>query len=115
MLDFRWSTINNELNKIKLLSDETERAARYQLIHNILEAVNEYKSHIYDYEHAQKKKEIADRGVVFVPYTKPETLTSNWRKLFASSISVEDKKDIGFDAYNWHIFSFEKIYALSQS
>jgi hypothetical protein len=114
MFNFRWATIRKEVNKIGLLSDETEKAARSQLINNIIDKVNEYNSHISDYEYAQKMQEIADRGVVFIPYSKASTIKSNWSKLFASSVSNEDKKEIRYDRYKWHIFSFEKINALSQ-
>ena len=115
MFNLKWSTIRKEINKIELLSDETEKTARYQLIDNIIDKVNEYNSHISDYEYAQKRQEIADRGVVFLPYSTPSTIKSNWSKLFASSVSNDDKKIIKYDSYKWHIFSFEKIHALSQT
>lgn len=115
MLNFRWASIRKEIHKIELLSDEAEKASRFHLIDNIIDSVNEYNSHISDYEYAQKKQEIADRGVVFIPSSNPSTIKSNWSKLFAASVSIEDKNKIKYDRYKWHIFSFEKINALSQS
>lgn len=103
------------MRKIELLSDDTEKALRYQSIDNIINKINEYNEHISNYEYARKIQEIKNRGVSFIPQSKPETIKANWSKLFASSINAEEKKAIGYKYYKWHIFSFKKVNAFSNS
>jgi hypothetical protein len=86
-----------------------------QLIDNIIDSVNEYNNHIFNYEYEQKKQEIMRRGVVFVPISKPSTVKASWSRLFAATLSMEEKKSIYYDYHKWHIFSYEKVAALTNT
>jgi len=115
MSNFNWSHLHKEMQKIELLSDDTEKALRYQLIDNIIDKINEYDEHISNYKYARKIQEIKSRGVSFIPQSNPSAIKTNWSKLFASSISSDEKRVIGYESYRWHIFSFEKVNALISS
>lgn len=115
MLKFNWINLNKEMEKIESISDDSEKVARHQLIDIVIDKINEYNEHISDYEYARKRQELINKGVAFIPQTNPNTVKANWTKLFASYISADEKKAIGFESYKWHIFSFEKVNALSNS
>ena len=115
MLQIKWSHLKREINNSEQLSDQDEKAARIPLIDNIIDSVNEYNSHIYNYEYEQKKQEIMRRGVVFVPISRPSTVKANWSRLFAATLSMEEKKSIYYDYHKWHIFSYEKVAALTNA
>lgn len=115
MLKLKWINLRKEMEEIELIADEVEKAARYQLINNAIEKINEYNEHISDYEYDRKKQEIINRGIAFIPQSKPSTIKANWSRLFAALISADEKKAIGYESYKWHIFSFEKVNALSNS
>jgi hypothetical protein len=115
MINLSWIKLQKEIKNNELISDESEKAARLQLIVTVIDKINEYNGHILDYEYAKKRQEIINRGVLFNPQAKPATLKANWSKLFAASVSAEEKKAIRYESYKWHIFSFEKVNALSNS
>nr|WP_294486910.1 DUF4275 family protein [uncultured Anaerosporobacter sp.] len=115
MLNINWTNSNKEMEKIGLISDEFEKATRLRLIDTVIDKINEYNQHIYDYEYSLKKQEIISRGVAFIPQSNPRTIKSNWSKLFAASVSSDEKRAIGYESYRWHIFSFEKVIALTSS
>ena len=115
MLTIKWLHLEKEINNSELISDEAEKTDRIKLLDNILDSVNEYNSHIFNYEYEQKKQELMRRGVVFVPISRPSTVKANWSRLFAAALCSEEKKSIYYDSYKWHIFSYEKVVALSKS
>lgn len=115
MLNINRTNLNKEIEKIELLSDESEKATRLRLIDTVIDKIHEYNQHIYDYEYSQKKQEIINRGVAFIPQSNPRTIKSNWSKLFTVSVSSDEKRAIGYESYRWHIFSFEKVTALTSS
>lgn len=105
--------IIKEIHQIETLTDEAEKSIRYDLLDDVMDKIHEYNGHIYDYEYRLKWQEIMNRGVSLIPYSKPSSLRANWSKLFSSTVTSDDKKQIRYDHYKWHIFSFEKINALS--
>lgn len=111
MLKYNWININNEIKNIELLPDDVEKTIRLQLLDSITDKVNEYNSHVSDYEYSRKWKEIGDRGVVLVSQSNLSAIKANWSKLFAVNVSSEEKKDISYKDYKWHIFSYEKVNA----
>lgn len=115
MLKYNWIHLRNEIEKIELLSDEVEKSVRFQLVDTIMDKVNEYNAHVFEYEYAQKRQEIINRGVVFVPQSKSSAIKANWSKLFAGEVNSDEKRKIGYENYKWHIFSFQKVEALSDS
>lgn len=115
MIKLSWINLSKEMNQIKMISDESEKAARFRSLDTVIDKINEYNEYVSNYEYTQKKQEIISRGVTFNLQSNPRSIKSNWSKLFASSISSDDKKAIGYDAYRWHIFSFEKVTALTNS
>lgn len=115
MIKFNWINLRKEMEEIELISDEAEKAARFQLIDIVIDKINEYNEHISDYEYDRKRQEIIDRGVVFISQAKPSTVKANWSKLFAATVSADEKRAIGYESYKWHIFSFQKVTALSNT
>jgi hypothetical protein len=109
MIKYNWINLRKEIDNIEKLSDIVEKDTRFQLVDIIIEKINEYNEHVSNYEYNEKRKEIINRGVVFVPLPRPSTIKANWSKLFAASVSSVDKKQIGYESYRWHIFSFEKV------
>lgn len=115
MIKFNWINLRKEMDEIELLSDEAEKAARFQLIDTVIDKINEYNEHISDYEYDRKRQDIIHRGVSFIPEINPSTIKANWSKLFAATVSADEKRAIGYESYKWHIFSFEKVNALSNT
>lgn len=115
MLNINWAKLHKEIEKIESMSDEAEKAARFRLLDSVIDRMNEYNGYVSDYEYCQKKQEIISRGVAFIPQSNPRAIKSNWSKLFAASVSFDDKRAIGYESYRWHIFSFEKVTALTNS
>ena len=115
MIKLNWINWRKEMEKIELISDEAEKANRFQLLDTVIDKINEYNGYVSDYEYCQKKQEIISRGVAFIPQSNTRTIKSNWSKLFAASISSDEKRAIGYESYRWHIFSFEKVSALTNS
>ncbi len=111
MLQRNW--ILKELQKINLIHDEAEKSLRYQQIYAIIEKVDDYNNYIFNYEYEQKRQKIINRGVLFIPLVNHSGIKSNWSKIFAASVSSKEKKEIYYDSYRWHIFSFEKVLALT--
>lgn len=115
MLEYNWINLHSEKEKIELLTDEEEKAIRNDLLDTIMEKVEEYNQHITEYEYAQKRLELVNRGVVFLPLDNSSTIKKNWSRLFASSVGKDEKRKIAYEKYKWHIFSFEKVNALTKS
>ncbi len=115
MLKFNWVKLHREIEDINKLSDEFERDIRLQFVYDIIEKINDYNEHTSKYEYIRKRQEIENRGVIFVPQSKPNNIKSKWTRLFASTVGSDVKKEIGYENYKWHIFSFEKVKALTNS
>ncbi len=115
MVNFKWSNLRKEIEDIEQLPDELEKDTRHQLLRNIIDTVNKYNYHISNYNYNQKKQEIIDRGVVFIPQAKSNAIKVSWSKLFTTTVGSEIKRQIGYESYKWHIFSFQKVNALSNT
>ncbi|MBR2852636.1 MAG: DUF4275 family protein [Anaerotignum sp.] len=94
------------------ISDESERELRLSLLRKIQDAALEWECHIQDYSYKQFCKELEERGIRFIP-VDDRTTKAKWTKLFAASISKEDRKLVHFEQYRWHLFSFELLNALT--
>ena len=114
MIKFNWIHLGKELEEIEAITDEAEKDARSMLFDSVIDKIDEYNLHISGYEYVQMRQEIINRGVAFIPYTNPSSVKANWTALFAASVSAEEKKAIRYDRYRWHIFSFEKVTALTR-
>ena len=101
-----------ELEKACDISDENERNIQLALLRNIQDAVLEWETHMQEYDYKQFCKELVERGIRFTP-VNDRTTKAKWTKLFASYIPKEKRKEVYFEQYKWHLFSFELLKALS--
>ena len=101
-----------EIEKACELIDENERETRLSLLNKIQNTVLEWECHLQEYNYKQFCKELAERGIRFIP-VNDRTTKARWTKLFASSIPKEKRKEVHFEQYRWHLFSFELLKALS--
>ncbi len=101
-----------ELEKACELPDENERELQLTLLQNIQDSVLEWETHIQEYQYHKFCEELKNRGIRFTP-VNDRTTKAKWTKLFAASISKEDRKKVYFEQFRWHLFSFELLKALS--
>ncbi|MBQ2879387.1 MAG: DUF4275 family protein [Anaerotignum sp.] len=94
------------------ISDESEKELRLSLLRKIQDAALEWECHIQKYSYKQFCKELMERGIRFTPVDDRTTKT-NWTKLFAASISKEDRKKVYFEQYRWHLFSYKLLDAMT--
>lgn len=115
MININGINLRKEIKQIELITDESEKTTRFRLLDTVIDKINEYNKYVSDYEYCQKMQEIISRGVTFITQVNPRAIKSNWSKLFAASVSADEKRVIGYESYRWHIFSFEKVNALTNS
>lgn len=108
-----WREFYDEEERIEALEDEQEKKIRYQLMDAIKDKANDYDLHVAEYEYVQKRREVIQRGAVFLPQENNSALKSKWSILFAKSVDGQTKKKINYAQFKWHIFSFEAITAQS--
>ena len=101
-----------ESNKSQNLTDHAEIVTRQEMLSEIMELTRDYYEHINEYDYKQFCKELAERGIRFIP-VNDRTTKARWTKLFASSIPKEKRKEVHFEQYRWHLFSFALLKALS--
>ena len=101
-----------ELEKACAISDENERNSQLALLRNIQDAVLEWETHMQEYNYKQFCKELAEKGIHFTS-VNDRTTKAKWTNLFASSVPKEKRKEVHFEQYRWHLFSFELLKALS--
>ena len=101
-----------ESNKSQNLTDHAEIVTRQEMLSEIIELTRDYYEHVNEYDYKQFCKELAERGIRFIP-VNDRTTKARWTKLFASSIPKEKRKEVHFEQYRWHLFSFELLKALS--
>ena len=106
-----YETYFAEMEKACDLSDEKECETRLDLLRNIQDAVLEWETHIREYDYKQLCKELAERGIRFTP-VNDRTIKAKWTKLFAASVPKEKRKEVHFEQYRWHLFSFPILKAL---
>ena len=101
-----------ESNKSQNLTDHAEIVTRQEMLTEIMELTRDYYEHVNEYDYKQFCKELVERGILFTP-VNDRTTKARWTKLFASSIPKEKRKEVHFEQYRWHLFSFELLKALS--
>ena len=105
---------SKEMNKSRSVPDKDELVARQEMLDEIMEAARDYYDHVNAYDYKQFCKELVERGIRFTPVNDRIT-KAKWTKLFAASVSKEDRKKVYFEQYRWHLFSFELLKALSDN
>lgn len=101
-----------ESNKSQALTDPAEVVTRQEMLHDIMESVRDYYDHVNTYDYQQFCKELPERGIRFTP-VNASTTKAKWTKLFASSVSKDDRKRVYFEQYRWHLFSYKLLNALT--
>ncbi|KPU42879.1 hypothetical protein OXPF_36470 [Oxobacter pfennigii] len=104
-----WKEFFKEIERIDELEDNEEKEIRHQLLDEVTNKINDYSSHIFDYEYSQKRQKVIERSVVFVPQENLRMLKTRWSKLFAKSVDDQTKSKIHYSQFKWHIFSFKVI------
>ena len=94
-----------ESNKSQNLTDHAEIVTRQEMLSEIMELTRDYYEHVNEYDYKQFCKELMERGIHFPP-VNDRTTKARWTKLFASSIPKEKRKEVHFEQYRWHLFSF---------
>ncbi|MBR5122051.1 MAG: hypothetical protein IKU91_00685, partial [Anaerotignum sp.] len=80
-----------ESNKSQALTDHTEIVTRQEMLSEIMELTRNYYEHVKEYDYKQFCKELLERGILFTP-VNDRTIKAKWTKLFAASISKENRK-----------------------
>ena len=104
---------SKEMNKSRSVPDKDELVARQEILDEIMEAARDYYEHVNAYDYKQFCKELMERGIRFTP-VNDRTTKAKWTKLFAASISKEDRKKVYFEQYRWHLFSYKLLNALTE-
>jgi len=107
--DKAWTT---EYERIEALEDEEEKARRFKLLDAIQEKIGDYYVNEMEYEFRMHMKKLAERGIVFHEMENMSGYKARWSRLFASSLTKEEKRQIYYGQYRWHIFSYEKVTCL---
>ncbi len=100
-----------ESNRTPSLTDKAEIVDRQEMLSEIMEAAREYYDHVNAYDYQQFRKELLERGIRFTPVHYSAT-KAKWTKLFAQSVSKEERKRVHVEQHQWHLFSFELLDAL---
>lgn len=108
-----FETYIQENNKTLFLTDPAEIVARQEMLGEIMEATREYYDHVNAYDDRQFRQELLQRGIRFTPVNRSTTM-AKWTKIFATSVSKENRNHVRFDQYKWHLFSFELLDALTE-
>lgn len=101
-----------ESNKSQALSDHAEIVTRQEMLREIMELTREYYLHVNEYDYKQFCEELLERGIRFTP-VNDRTTKAKWTKLFAASVPKEKRKEVHFEQFRWHLFSFELLDALT--
>ena len=102
-----------ESNKSQALSDHAEIVTRQEMLSEIMELTREYYLHVNEYDYKQFCEELLERGIRFTP-VNDRTTKAKWTKLFAASVPKEKRKEVHFEQFRWHLFSFELLDALTE-
>lgn len=117
-MEFDWNTFIEEEEKVEQLKDEKEKKVRLELLYKTMDEVSysiyKYNRHLSQYDYRQKWKEIYSRGVVCILQDNAASIKANWSKIFTQQVTKAEKKEIRYDQFRWHVFSFEKIKALEK-
>ena len=102
----------SEEAEIETLADKEEAAVREKLLEEINEMVLAYNAHIRAYHYAQHGRAIEARGLIFKPISG-RTAARKWDSFFAFHLSPEEKRNIHYSSFKWHMFSYGKAEALT--
>ena len=102
-----------ELEKACELSDEKEREIHLSLLNRIQDTVLEWEYHAQEYAYKQFCKELLERSIRFTPINA-RTIKAKWTKFFAASVPKEKRKEVHFEQFRWHLFSFPILDALEE-
>ncbi len=114
MLKLNLIDFYSEHKTIDELNDTEEKTFRLDLLGEIIDKINEYNEHVFEYEFLQKRKKLFEKGISFSFIEKPAIIKTKWTNLFTKNISKETKKNIFFDDYRWHVFSYKVLNALEK-
>ena len=106
-----WDAYLVEEEEIASLDDREEAALRERMLEAISKSVLDYNSHIDEYNYLKHRKMIESRGLIYKSIAK-RTATRKWDLFFASHLSPEEKREIFYSSFKWHMFSYEKCDAL---
>jgi hypothetical protein len=105
-----------EFNRITNLSDKEERQRQLNLYCEIVEKKNKYEDYLFDYKKILHEEDLQKRGIEFIRNDVTSTILKlSWENNFAIGLTKEDKDEIYFNQYMWHIYSFEKREALTKT
>lgn len=104
---------SKEMNKSRSVPDKDELVARQEMLDEIMEAARDYYEHVHAYDYKQFCKELVERGIRFTPIND-RTVKAKWTKLFAASVPKEKRKEVYFEQFRWHLFSFPILKALEK-
>ena len=98
-----------EIKKAKKLENKQEAERRTKILDSIMQLNWEYISCVIDYENELRnqkvREELCDRGIRFSKADKAE-VSAKWDQYFSSHLSDEQKSQIFYHQYKWHVFSF---------
>lgn len=109
---FNYDAYFEEMEKTCDIPDDNEVDIRLSLLHKLQNAALEWDIHIQEYNYKQFLKELYERGLRFTP-VNDRTTKAKWTKLFAASVPKEKRKEVHFEQFRWHLFSFELLDALT--
>lgn len=98
-------------DEIHQLPDPAERKVREDLLDRIHAVIGDYDVHVREYAFSLHGKQILSRGVRALP-ASGSSLKRRWTRLFASGITPEQRKNVYFHQYRWHLFSYRILNAL---
>lgn len=110
---FNYDAYFEEMEKTCDIPDDNEVDIRLSLLHKLQNAALEWDIHIQEYNYKQFLKELYERGLRFTP-VNDRTTKAKWTKLFAASVPKEKRKEVHFEQFRWHLFSFELLDALTE-
>lgn len=102
-----------ESNKSQALSDHAEIVTRQEMLSEIMELTREYYLHVNEYDYKQFCEELLERGIRFTP-VNDRTTKAKCTKLFAASVPKEKRKEVHFEQFRWHLFSYKLLDALTE-
>lgn len=111
LIDFH--VYRKESRKSQTLTDPAEITTRQEMLREIMELTRDYYLHVNEYDYKQFCKELVERGIRFTP-VNDRTTKAKWTKLFATSVPKEKRKEVHFEQFRWHLFSFELLDALTE-
>ena len=110
---FNYDAYFEEMEKTCDIPDDNEVDIRLSLLHKLQNAALEWDIHIQEYNYKQFLKELYERGIRFTP-VNDRTTKAKWTILFAASVPKEKRKEVHFEQFRWHLFSFELLDALTE-